>query len=353
MQEASRGSCTCRSSDGQAGVGTHISTGSHGPCHEQQQDHQEKQQGPAPWQQRLQRRLYPIAVASGVGTFMALYNITEIASLKFTSPYLVQLVFIFQPLFTAIASSILFKQARPKGLWITLLCSIGGSGMVIGGQWSDSTGQFSGSPEGASNAATGHSPIASMFIGLSFAVASMLLLTGFLLALQLTKHIVTGEQVLVGNRNMTLLLCLPLAFAVDGTDWTWLYRLRPQDWGVLMFAIIVIFTLNNLASNYCVQKLGATMMSVFSPMQLIAAVTGSVALLHADVPRSALTWAGLAVVFVTITAFLVLQQYLQQKQHDERHPAPEKQTSVHVNHDTGSSTNHSGNTGVSAGISHS
>lgn len=52
---------------------------------------------------------------------------------------------------------------------------------------------------------------------------------------QVTRHLVTGEAVLWANRNVALVLFIPLSLAIEGTDWSWVAALPPQGWGVLVF----------------------------------------------------------------------------------------------------------------------
>lgn len=53
---------------------------------------------------------------------------------------------------------------------------------------------------------------------------------------QVTRHLVSGEAVLWANRNVGLLLFIPLSLIVDGTDWSWVAGLSGEGWGVLIFA---------------------------------------------------------------------------------------------------------------------
>ena len=81
------------------------------------------------------------------------------------------------PLLTALANRFLLKQPTPVGLWPTMAVAIGGSAMMISGEWLGDRGggADAGGPSGR-----------DMAIGLALSVASMLLLTAYLVTLQVS-----------------------------------------------------------------------------------------------------------------------------------------------------------------------
>lgn len=225
---------------------------------------QQEQQSPAAcehsswrrnWLQRLKAACKAQAAPSAIGLIAALYNFATIYSARFTSAYIVQLVFLFAPIVIAIGSSRLLKQPTPPGLFITLFVTIGGSAMVVAGKWLEGG-------QGASPISSRQS-VTDMIIGLALSLAGVLLMAAYMLLVQVSRHLTTSEQILMANRNFSLLLFIPLAFGVEGTDWRWLYTLHPADWGVLLFSVLFIYTLNNLWLQTCTRRIGANMFSVF------------------------------------------------------------------------------------------
>lgn len=87
-----------------------------------------------------------------------------------------QLVFMLTPLATAMANKALLKQPTPYKLWPTVFVTLAGSVLIVVGNYLDTQHQHAvhGNP---------HS-VHDMAIGLSLAVVSMLLLTAYLLSLQ-------------------------------------------------------------------------------------------------------------------------------------------------------------------------
>jgi hypothetical protein len=153
----------------------------------------------------------------------------------------------------------------------------------------------------------------NLAIGLLLSFACTLLMTAYMLALQVSRSLVTNEQVLMANRNMTLLVFLPLALGIEGTDFAWLWLLKPMDISVLLGSAIVIYTGANLLLQMCTRSVGANLVSVFISLRLVGSIVGEIVLLK-DTPQHWLTWLGFACVIVTMTAFMCYQQCMG-KQH--------------------------------------
>jgi drug/metabolite transporter (DMT)-like permease len=240
---------------------------------------------------------------------VVLQALSQIYASYFTNAYLAQLIFMLCPLFTAVANKVLLRQPAPAQLWPTIIFAVAGSGMVIAGSWisnGNTTSTFGSKTL---------SPQVSLIVGVSLALTSTLLLSSYLVLLQVTRHIVTGEQVLWAKRNVAAVVLVPLALAVNGTDWGWVRALTTFDWLVLVFTGIFIYTLANIWLQFCSRNLGAATVSVFISLRLVASILGSIVLLR-EVPRHVLTWVGFAVVVLVMTAFLLLQH--KKKQHNAR-----------------------------------
>ena len=165
---------------------------------------------------------------------------------------------------------------------------------------------ISGEWLGHSSAAGGAHSSRDILVGLALAVGSMLLLSVYLLMLQVSQRLVTGLQVMWANTYMTVLLLTPIALGVEGTDWSWVAALSPFDWCVLVFAGFFIEALNTIWTQHCSRVLGAAVVAVFIPLRLVSSLVGSIVLLG-DVPRHALAWAGFGLVIVAMTGFFWVQ----------------------------------------------
>jgi len=264
-------------------------------------------------------RLHSEAIASGLASLIVLQALSRSMHRYFTNAYLAQLIFMLSPVFTAIANKVLLRQPAPAQLWPTIILAVAGSGMVIAGSWI-SNGNTSSTLGGRTL-----SPQVSLIVGVSLALTSTLLLSLYLVLLQVTRHIVTGEQVLWAKRNVAAIVLVPLALAVDGTDWGWVRALTIFDWLVLVFTGIIIYTLANIWLQFCSRNLGAAVVSVFISLRLVASVRRFECVAEGGAQASAyLGW--ICVVVLVMTVFLLLQYT--KKQHDARDANDSVLTSV-------------------------
>jgi drug/metabolite transporter (DMT)-like permease len=248
-----------------------------------------------PLKERLLAGARVAAVATVVGAIVALQALTNIYAAKLALAYLVQLVFMFGPLVVALANTYVLKQPTPPKLYPTLAAAIIGAAVVLIGQWLQSR---------AAGAGSGFS--LDTLWGLLLALTSTLLLAAYFVLLQVTRHLVTGEQILWANRNVALLLFAPLSLLIEGTDWSWVFMLTPAEWGILVYTGVSIYTLGNILVQSSTRRVGSPLVSVFLSMRLVASILGSIVLLH-DVPRSPVTWVGFGLVIGVLSAFLALQ----------------------------------------------
>ncbi|KAF6252807.1 hypothetical protein COO60DRAFT_1274119 [Scenedesmus sp. NREL 46B-D3] len=249
-----------------------------------------------PLKERLVAKARVAAVATVVGAIVALQALTNIYAARLALAYLVQLVFMFGPLVVALANTYVLRQPSPPKLYPTLAAAIIGAAVVLVGQWlqSRTSGQ----------AGSGFS--LDTLWGLLLALTSTLLLAAYFVLLQVTRHLVTGEQILWANRNVALLLFTPLSLIIEGTDWSWVVLLTPAEWGILVYTGVSIYTLGNILVQSSTRRVGSPLVSVFLSMRLVASILGSIVLLH-DVPRSPVTWVGFGLVIGVLSAFLGLQ----------------------------------------------
>ncbi|KAF8057772.1 hypothetical protein HT031_005956 [Scenedesmus sp. PABB004] len=260
---------------------------------------------PAPLGVRFRAYARTTALATGIGGIISMQALTQVYASRFANAYLAQMVFMFTPLCTALANRALLKQPTPPKLWPALLLSLGGAVMVITGQW------LSDKAAGKAKA-TNIMTTRDMVVGLALAATSTLLLSAYLVIIQVTRHLVSGEAVLWGKRNVAMLVFVPLSLIVEGLDWGWVPAMSGKDWAVLIFTGLIIYTLANIWLQFCSRALGAALVSVFMSLRLVSSIVGSVVLLR-EVPTSALSWAGFALVIVVMTAFLLLQWHAKKR----------------------------------------
>jgi drug/metabolite transporter (DMT)-like permease len=219
-----------------------------------------------------------------------------------------QLVIMLTPLATALANKLLLKQPTPSKLWPTVFLTLAGSILMVVGNSVEAQHQTSshGSTASMNNQ---H----DMVLGLCLAAVSMLLLTAYLVALQVTQHMVTGVQVMWGNTYVALVVFTPLACLIEGVDWSWVLVLKPLDWGVLVFAGFFIGACNTIFMQHCSRVLGAAVVSMFICLRLVSSLVGSIVLMR-EVPTvhtygGALVWVGFGMVLVTMTTYMILQRF--------------------------------------------
>lgn len=175
------------------------------------EDDAETKEEPMTRKERFKKWLKTTSLATGIGAMVSLQALTQVYASKFANAYIAQLIFMFTPAFAAVANRVVLKQPSPPFLWTTIVLSLGASVMVIAGQI-----QEDDSGEGNSNPSIG-----DLFLGIGLALCSTLLLTIYLILIQVTRHLVSGEAVLWGKRNVAMILFVPLALGIEGTDWSW------------------------------------------------------------------------------------------------------------------------------------
>ncbi|KAF8056101.1 hypothetical protein HT031_006452 [Scenedesmus sp. PABB004] len=248
--------------------------------------------------------LVSMGVATAIGGLVAAQGLTLIWASRYTVAYIVQLVFLLTPLATALANKVVLRQPTPPHLLPTLAAALAASALIIVGNYMEVLAIADANPS------SDRSP-ARMAAGLGLAITSMLLLTAYLVALQVTQHLVTGVQVMWGNTYVTLVAFVPLALAVEGTDWSWVLALRLGDWGVMVFAGFFIDALNTIFTQQAARVLGAAVVSIFISLRLVSSLVGSIVLLGerpTHMPGAALVWAGFAAVCCVMTAYMVAQR---------------------------------------------
>ena len=279
---------------------------------------------PPPCRAALARWLRLQLLALAVGAIVALAALGLVAATLFAPAFLVQLVMVLTPLFTALASRAALRQPTPYLLWPALAAGVGGTALVVvggslerrGGAGSGGSGSDGGSGGGSGSGGGNNStpgvgaadalpPAASLAAGLGISLAAALLFSAYFIALQATRRLLTTRQQVMASRNAAVLLTLPLALALDGPRWPWLEALSPGGWGALLFASLAAFNFGSVGLQFSTRALGAATVAQLSCLRVVAAIAGSAALLG-EVPRHPATIAGLAVVVGSTAGWLWL-----------------------------------------------
>jgi drug/metabolite transporter (DMT)-like permease len=164
----------------------------------------------------------------------------------------------------------------------------------------------SGSSDSSDSSATAFSA-GKVAGGLALALLGTLLLSAFLVCVQITSHRLSSEAVMWGTRASSLLFTLPLSFAVAGTDWAWLTSLDAQGWGVLLLASVVVLTGATILMQVGVRKTGAAYVAVFICLRLVGSILGQWALPPHVRVTNGLAVAGVVLVVVVVSGFMGLQ----------------------------------------------
>ena len=240
-------------------------------------------------------RLKVFLVATAIGTTISACSLANVFASLYIPAYLLQMIVMLTPLVTALANKLLLHQPTPPMLWPTLAISLAGSGLVIAGQWVQ-----------AANSSGAKFEVKYLLAGISMSLLSMLLQASFFLAVQVTRHIVTGSQVLWGQRNTSVFGMLILALTIEGTDWSWFYALNSLDWVVLLIAGIIVSVFADIGMQFVSRAVGAAAVSSVISLRLVASLIGSVVLLG-DVPRHPALWVGFVLVVGAMSAYMYWQ----------------------------------------------
>uniref|UniRef100_A0A383W5L6 Sugar phosphate transporter domain-containing protein n=1 Tax=Tetradesmus obliquus TaxID=3088 RepID=A0A383W5L6_TETOB len=277
------------------------------PCGEQQQQQQQQQQ-----QRQLLQRFKAAAKAAAlsimIGTLLNMSAVGSAGAAKLVNAYVVQLLLLLTPLVCALCNTLLLRQPSPPKLLLAVLLSLAGGGMVVGGYWLQEQQQQQ-QQTGAKAAAS--KQVKHLVLGVVIALLATLGQALYFVMVQLTRRCLTAQQVLWGNRNVAFVVVLPLALAAEGTSWAWVAALRPQHWAALAFIGICVQTLAAMGMQWTTRAIGAAAVSSVSSLRLVAAVVGSVVLLH-ETPTHPLVWSGFVVVVLTMGAYTAFQYKGQQ-----------------------------------------
>jgi drug/metabolite transporter (DMT)-like permease len=251
-------------------------------------------------------RLKVFLVAAAIGTTISACSLANVFASRYIPAYLVQMIVMLTPLVTAVANKLILRQPTPPMLWPTLAISLAGSGLVIAGQWMQAAARSNEGGGGAGAASANKFEAKYLLAGISMSLLSMLLQASFFLAVQVTRHIVTGAQVLWGQRNTSVFGMLILALTIEGTDWGWFFALDTLDWVVLLIAGIVVSVFADIGMQFVSRAVGAAAVSSVISLRLVASLIGSIVLLG-DIPKHPALWVGFVLMVVAMSAYMVWQ----------------------------------------------
>lgn len=228
--------------------------------------------------------------AVGCGLAYFVLTVTNVGALQLTQAYYVQLVFISLPIFVSILNRIFFSQRAPAGLWTCIFFVGCGVGLVVYG------GSLSSAAALTSKDAVG-------FVLSGVAVFCLAL---FLILAQSSHGYLTHDQVLWAAFFTQLTVSLFLSKWAEGVDLSVLTSFTHQAWGFLIAAGVGVMFGANWMQQLVVRKIGAPLMSMFCPLNLVAATAGSYYVLDEKLGN----WfqgGGLLLVAFSIFFFLLFQ----------------------------------------------
>lgn len=129
---------------------------------------------------RLRAYLREAALATAIGGVSSMVALMQVYASRFANAYLAQMLFAFTPLCTGAANRALLKQPTPPKLWPAAALALGGAAMAVAGQWLGD--------RAAGKAAAGREMTTKdMIIGLALALGSTLLMSAYLVILQVGR----------------------------------------------------------------------------------------------------------------------------------------------------------------------
>jgi len=226
---------------------------------------------------------------------LALRASTNVYAARLIPAFWSQLVQMFTPMCVSFLSYVAFGKELPPYLVPTVLMTFIGSVMTVVGGSMDST-------------VTERESISGIQIvgGICSALVSTLALSCYMVLVQKTKNLLTQEELLFNTFITIIVVLFPTSLITGGWHWEAFARLAPKDWAMLLaFAILIYVGANSLA-QLVIRHIGATLSVMFFGTRLISAVVGSYIVLDEAI-NTALEGAGLVLVGVTVTAYLVYQ----------------------------------------------
>ena len=217
-------------------------------------------------------------------------GVTNMLTSKFTIALYTGIVTQFGPFIVAGVSWVTLGDRLPRCILPCLVISTVGSMLVVLGQANSQVWGFS----------------LSDGIGVGMAVISIFVSAGIRVTMKASSASLSGFM-LVAWQYMSAVPQILLAMLLTPTT-AWIETLRLSAHDVLVLAAFTL--LLPLASSYgqviCVRKLGPSLDASIQPVRLLSTIAGGYLVLSEPV-KSATAWLGLAVILVTVSVYLMMQ----------------------------------------------
>lgn len=204
----------------------------------------------------FRQQAYDVAVFA---VCLGVLAVCGVIASRYTSAYLVQLVFTTSPLWTALVAAAVLREAPPKLLWPSFGATLVGSALVVGGA-------LHAAPE----ALTWQDPL-----GLVLALIATLAISIYFVYVSKTTAWLPESAILYIN-YFSALSFAPLVSALFETGkWVALFGFNLKDWVALLYASAGVYGFAKYTQQIVIRKIGATQYALFISVRLVAAVAGS------------------------------------------------------------------------------
>lgn len=235
-----------------------------------------------------------------VGLLISAMTIMLYWSASIIPAYLNVMAIMSTPLMVTVIEACIRRRAPPPALYPAIALTLAASGLVIAGSWAGNGGNVALTQLGGAKVAG----------GLALAFAGAVVMSFYMVSVQMTASLVTTDQVMWANRLTLLIVVLPFALTMEDRTWAWVPAMTPALWGILVAWASIIFTASTLLIQVAVRRLGsAAPVAMCISLRLVSALAGQQALLPDEQPASPVTIAGVACVIVVVTGYLGLQAF--------------------------------------------
>ncbi|KAI8472119.1 MAG: hypothetical protein J3K34DRAFT_467658 [Monoraphidium minutum] len=239
-----------------------------------------------------------LGAAAGMGLLVSLQCVALFYAASLIPAYLSVMATMCVPLFVAVLESCVHARPPPRLLLPAVALTLAASGVAVAGSWVGAGGGV-----GLAALTKGR-----LIAGMVLAFGGALLMSVYMIAVHVTRNLVTADEIMWANRVTLALVCLPFACALEDPTWGWLRILTPATAGVLIGWASLVFTSANLLLQVAVRGLGtAAPAAVCISLRLVSALAGQAVMLPGEQPANALQVAGVVCVMVVVTAYLLLQ----------------------------------------------
>jgi drug/metabolite transporter (DMT)-like permease len=239
-----------------------------------------------------------LGAAMAMGLLVSLQCIALFYAASLVPAYLSVMATMCVPLFVAVMEACVSRRAPPRLLLPAVALTLGASALTVAGSWVGAGG------------AGGLAAVAKerLVAGVMLAFGGALLMAVYMVAVHITRTLVTADEIMWANRVTLGLVCLPFACALEDPSWAWLRVLTPATIGVFIGWASLVFTSANLLLQVAVRGLGsAAPAAVCISLRLVSALAAQAVMLPKEQPANALQVSGVVCVMLTVTGYLLLQ----------------------------------------------